>query len=328
MVVVPGDGRVVARAELPLDRARRCVEGLRAAFAPERFIERDGVVHGWLRQQKATYTEAEPCLWTNAALALALHRPGVVTDAERPGVLALLAKAQAAALTFRPLETGGWNIFPRQTKPERFSPYSTSLALLMLLETRAAGLPFAGSVARRDDVLAKTAAFVGASFLADEPVPGWRRTSDPNDTVSPGLTFQNYALLLRAERDAGIALPTAVAAALPAALERLARVAMSQPPDAGEFAAEFVDHEGTLSSQKEMINLLWYPWAVLTCRGWLERDARLPGPTAHRFRVRRALGHLVVDHGAEARAEATKGYIFVASETLYAFGGGVDGGPR
>lgn len=310
---------VLRAPELPLDRARRCLAGLRAAFAPERFIERDGVVHGWLRQQGATYTEAEPCLWTNAALALALGRPGVVPDAERASVLALLERAQAAALTFRPLETGAWNIFPRQKRPERHSPYSTSLALLMLLETRAAGLPFAGSVARRDEVLARTAAFVGASFLPDGAVPGWRRTADPNDTVSPGLTFQNYALLLRAERDAGIPLPPAVAAALPDALERLARVSMAQPPDAGEFAADFVDHEGRADRKTEMINMLWYPWAVLACRGWLERDARLRGPAAHRFRVRRALGHLVVDHGGDAFAEATKGYIFVASETLYAF---------
>jgi hypothetical protein len=233
--------------------------------------------------------------------------------------VALLERAQAAALTFRPLETGAWNIFPRQKRPERHSPYSTSLALLMLLETRAAGLPFAGSVARRDEILARTAAFVGESFLPDGAVPGWRRTADPNDTVSPGLTFQNYALLLRAERDAGIPLPPAVAAALPDALERLARVSMAQPPDAGEFAADFVDHEGRADRKTEMINMLWYPWAVLACRGWLERDARLPGPAAHRFRVRRALGHLVVDHGGDAFVEATKGYIFVASETLYAF---------
>jgi class 3 adenylate cyclase len=305
--------------ELTTDRARRCVAGLRAAFAPARFIERDGVVHGWLRQQGSTYTEAEPCLWTNAALALALGRPGVVPDAERPELLALLGRAQAAALTFRPLETGAWNIFPRQKQPDRHSPYSTSLALLMLLEARAAGLPFAGSVARRDEVLAQTVAFVGGSFLPDGAVPGWRRTADPNDTVSPGLTFQNFALLLRAERDAGLPLPPAIAAALPEALERLARASMNQPPDAGEFAAEFVDHEGRADRKTEMINLLWYPWAVYACRGWLERDARLPGPAAHRFRVRRALGHLVVDHGGDAFAEATKGYIFVASETLFAF---------
>lgn len=317
---------VLRAPEVPLDRARRCLAGLRAAFAPERFIERDGVVHGWLRQQGATYTEAEPCLWTNAALALALGRPGVVTDAERPEVLGLLARAQAAALTFRPLDTGAWNIFPRQKRPDRHSPYSTSLALLMLLETRAAGLPFAGSVERRDDVLARTAAFVGASFLPDGAVPGWRRTADPNDTVSPGLTFQNYALLLRAEREAGLPLPPAVAAALPDALEGLARVSMEQPPDAGEFAADFVDHDGRADRKTEMINMLWYPWAVLACREWLDRDVRLPGPSAHRFRVRRALGHLVVDHGRDAFAEAVKGYIFVASETLYGCGG--PPGPR
>lgn len=314
--------------ETPLDRARRCVEGLRAAFAPERFIERDGVVHGWLRQTGATHTEAEPCLWTNAALALALGRPGVVPDAERPGVLALLAKAQEAALTFRPLETGAWNIFPRQKLPDRFSPYSTSLALLALLETRAAGLPFAGSVARRDDVLARTAAFVGKTFLVEGETLGWRRTADPDDTISPGLSLQNYALLLRAEQEAGIPLPPAVAAALPQVLARLSGASMRQPPDAGEFAAEFVNHEGRADAKTEMINLLWHPWAVEACRRWLDRDARAPGDRADRFRVRRALGHLVVDLADDALVEATKGYIFVASETLYAFAGAGAGATR
>jgi class 3 adenylate cyclase len=308
---------VLRAPELSLDRARRCLAGLRAAFAPERFIERDGVVHGWLRQQGATYTEAEPCLWTNAALALALGRPGIVPDAERPSVLALLERA--AALTFRPLETGAWNIFPRQKRPSATARTRRAWPSSCCSRPARRGCrsPAASRGARgpRADRHVRRRA-----SSPDGAVPGWRRTADPNDTVSPGLTFQNYALLLRAERDAGLPLPPAVAAALPGALERLARVSMAQPPDAGEFAAEFVDHEGRADNKTEMINMLWYPWAVLACRGWLERDARLPGPAAHRFRVRRALGHLVVDHGGDAFVEATKGYIFVASETLYAFG--------
>jgi class 3 adenylate cyclase len=306
--------------ELTPEDARGFVDGLRAAFASDTWIERGDEVFGWLRQAGGAYTEAEPCLWANAALALALGRPGVVADADRPAVLALLAKAQRAAMTFRPLETGGWNIFARQRLPERHSPYTTTLALLMLLETRAAGLPFDGSVARRDAMLAQTVAFLGASFLRDGPALGWRRTADPNDTVSPGLTLQTLALLLRAERDAGLPLPAPIVAAMPQVLEPLAAWDMKRPADAGEFLAVFTTHEGKTLKQTESINLLWHPWAVEACRRWLERDARTPGDAATRTRIRRALGHLVVDLEVEAVAEATKGYVFVAAETLYAFG--------
>jgi hypothetical protein len=66
-----------------------------------------------------------------------------------------------------------------------------------------------------------------------------------------------------------------------------------------------------------MINFLWHPWAIEAATRWLARDARVPGPARDRRRVRRALGHLVVDMGPSARAKASEGYIFVASETVY-----------
>lgn len=304
--------------ELPADVAARCVAGLRAAFDSPQWIERDGVVVGWLREADVDYTEAEPCLWTAAALALALGRPGAVPEAERPAFLRLLGKAHEAALTFRPLDDGAWNIFAQQKDPARYSPYTTSLALLALLETRRAGLPFAGDVERRDRMIEATVRFLGSTFLADTHPPGWRRTVDVNDTVSPGLTLQNLALLLRAEAEAGLALHPAVERAAPHLLSRLASADMRMPPDAGEFGADFTTHEGRFVKGKESINLLWHPWAVEAGRRWLARDARRPGDRATRTRVARAVGHLAVDLSDEAVEAAGTGFVFMAAETVYA----------
>jgi hypothetical protein len=81
-----------------------------------------------------------------------------------------LAKAQSAAMIYHPRETGAWNIFPNQKNLDRYSPYSTALALLALLEVRAAGQPWQGSIEKRDALLKSTAAFLVSLFERE----GWK----------------------------------------------------------------------------------------------------------------------------------------------------------
>jgi hypothetical protein len=66
------------------------------------------------------------------------------------------------------------------------------------------------------------------------------------------------------------------------------------------------------------VNFLWHPWAIEAGWRWLDRANRLGGADpADVQRARRTLGHLVVDLADDAFKEATSGYTFVASETLY-----------
>lgn len=305
--------------EVPLEDARALLGGLRAPFEPDQWVERDGVAYGWVAHPGYTHTEAEPALWTATALAVALGRPGLVPDAERAAFVERLERAQRAAATHRPLDTGGWNIFPRQTDPAVHSPYTTSLALLCLLETHTAGLPWLGSERQRDRLIAKTVRYVGDTFLPAGDLPGWRRTGDSNEPVSLGLTLQNYALLLRAEAELSQPIPERIASEIPRRLASLVGTSLQQQADAGEFRLEFTNHEGRKEARAEGINFLWHPWAVEACHRWLAYDAKQPGPKATRERVARTLGHLVLEMGPAVVETASKGYVFVSSETVFCF---------
>lgn len=299
-------------AHLPM--VRRALE---APFAPGRVIEADGTVFGWLAHSHTPYTEAEPALWTVIALALALGREGVIPPAQRPRGLAHLALAQRAADTYRPLDTGGWNIFPRQKDPARHSPYSTALGLLALLELRAAGLPWGASEAERDRRLAQTARFLAERFETQGDARGWRRTNDRSDKISIGLTLQILAELLRAEDEAGVALPPALRAAVPGLLVRMDGASLADAYDMGEFTVEFVGHDGRADGRTEGINFLWHPWALEAAWRWLGAAARHGARPLDVVRVRRALARWAVTDAPAAVADALTGYCFVASETLY-----------
>jgi class 3 adenylate cyclase len=308
------------------DRLRRTLKDLGVAFAPGRFIESGGIAYGWEAHEGLVWTGAEPALWTAAAVAIALGRPGLVPDAERPLWLDRLRLAQRASELHHPLGDGGWNQFPQQEDLGRHSPYTSTLALLALLEARAAGLPWNGTAP--DVLLRKTAAWLVSRFDAKALVPGWRGTPYADERVSSGLTLQVYAELLRAESEAGLEVPPAVLAAIPRHLTELVGKALKEAYDAGENQLRFQSHADRAESARsgkpvwsvgtESVNFLWHPWGVEAAVRWLDRARRLgAAEAADVHRVRRALGHLVVDLGEDAFREATSGFTFVASETLY-----------
>jgi hypothetical protein len=296
-------------------------------------VELDGKPLGWIPHPRrdvppgeprpVDYTEAEPTLWTVAALAIALQRNEFLEPAEQQVLRAEFQRAQAAAANFRPTDSGGWNIFPDQAHPKRHSPYSTTLAFLALLETRAAGEPWEGSVETRDRLLAQTAAFLLDRYQAHESPAGWRRTGSSSDKISPGLTTQIFAELLRYEALGGTALPQALVDAIPEHLVERAALRLSDDYDMGEFRVEFASHEvyrdgsRIALSMTEGINFLVHPWAVDCAQRWLDRAAARGADPADIVRVRRALGHMVVVEGEHALRKALEGWIFVASETLY-----------
>ena len=302
---------------LSVERKRTLLPGLAYALDPARRIEVDGVAYGWPAHAGFSYTEAEPLLWTAIALARALGIEGLVPSADRPLWLERFRWVERATKMYRPDESGGWNIFPNQTEPDHHSPYSTALALLALIETREAGLPFDGSVERRDALLAAAANYLVTTYLPDAATPGWRRTEDPHDVVSPGLTLQIYGLLLRASGVTAWVVPASILREIPRRLEALVGERIDVAADAGEFVVEFTSHKGVKETRNEAINFLWHPWAIEAARLWLGAvDSDLDVPEADRVAVRRVLGHLVVDMGDEAVKAASNGYNFIAAETL------------
>ncbi|MCX6980607.1 MAG: adenylate/guanylate cyclase domain-containing protein [Verrucomicrobia bacterium] len=282
-------------------------------------IFRDGEFikdYGWRVLPDRDYTLCEPVCWTIVLLARAIATPGLLQPGERENYMERLAKAQASTAIYRPLANGGWNIFPNQKHLDHFSPYSTALGLLALLETRAAGLPWAGSVPERDALLKRTAEFLLAHYTRRGESLGWQRTSAASEPISEGLTLQLYAELMRAEELAGIVLPAEMTAELPRHLELLSGRRADNPDDAGEYIESFRSHTGADLPGTESINFIWHSWAVETAVRWLARTKKFPAPHEDIVAVRRALGVLVVDMEAGRTKTAVEGQSFIGGETL------------
>lgn len=310
---------ILKSPETSNDEVRTFVKGLDLPFMPGMTVENEGVKYGWVSHKGDVDTIAEPALWTAAALAAAVAKPGLLTTEERQRAEQHLAYTQEVLKTYRPLETGGWNMFARQKDPSFHNPYTTTLALLALLETRSAGLPWEGSTERRDALLKMTAQWLISKFDGDENPAGWHGVGESENQIFDGLTLQIYAELLRAEAEAGIEIPQRIVDEIPRHLVRCTDRDLNFPIASGEFSAPVIDHTGRPSVGKESIGFLWYPWAIDGAVRWLQRAEQHGVPPEERVRVRRALGHLVVDLGPDAVNRARNDWTFIAAELLYGF---------
>ncbi|HVG32837.1 MAG TPA: toll/interleukin-1 receptor domain-containing protein [Pyrinomonadaceae bacterium] len=307
------------------DQIRKFVVGLEAPFAPGLAIEKDGIKYGWISHPNETHTQAEPALWTAIALSKALGRPGLLTAEQRERAERQMAYTQEVLKLYHPLETAapdGWNMFPRQKDLSLHNTYTTALALLALLEMRAAGVGWEGSAERRDALLNETAEWLINDYIDDSDPPGWKASGETTNEPIDGLTLQIYSELLRAEVEAGINLSATdkgkkIIEQMPRYLASTAARPLTFPVASGEFAAPIIDRDGKDSMDREAVGFLWYPWAINACVRWLDRAERQGAPMEERVRVRRALGHLVVGLGDEAVKKASEEWTFQDAETLY-----------
>ncbi|HEV8138667.1 MAG TPA: toll/interleukin-1 receptor domain-containing protein [Pyrinomonadaceae bacterium] len=305
--------------ELSDDEARQLLAGLDVAFEPNATVEgSDGRKYGWIAHPKEMRTQAEPALWTAVALANALGRPGLLTGEARERALKNFGYTQEILKTYRPDNQNGWNMFPNQEDPHLHNVYTTALALLALLETRKANLAWDGSFETRDQLLMNAARWLAERYDAESPEPGWRHAaSETSENTVDGLTLQIYGELLRAEAEAGFVIPPKILEQMPDYLSKCGERNLSFPNDSGEFAALFTDHRGQHYMAREALGFMWYPWAINAAQLWLLHAARVGEPMDKQVSVRRALGHLVVDHGDEAIQKFKSEWTFQAAETLY-----------
>lgn len=204
-------------------------------------------------------------------------------------------------------DAGGWSIFLGEPEMQP-DAYTTTMALMALLEARRAGVPWSGTVEERDTLIRASFDWLVRNFNAGANPPGWQAGGSSLGESADGLTLQIYGRLLDAEREAGLSIPETIAREIPRHLARVNGRNMEFPNVAGEFSY------GRFS---EGINFLWYPWAIDCSMRWLHRSTATPLSTEERLGIQRLLGHLVLDLGDAAVAKATQQWTFSASETLY-----------
>lgn len=207
-------------------------------------------------------------------------------------------------------------MFPRQKDSTLYSAYSSSLALLALLETRRAGHPWNGSIEKRDQLLTATADWFCRNYVPTGKQLGWRANMASYE-ISDGLTLQIYYLLMRAESEAGFTIPQTILDQIPKHLIACANRDLEFPIDQGEFAIRYKGIDGRDMVGKEAIGYLWHPWAIGACQLWLKSAERHLASPEDRVRVRRTLGNLVIKLGDGAMKEARYNWTFIPSEMLF-----------
>jgi hypothetical protein len=245
-----------------------------------------------------------------------LWHPHALTEGEKARVITTVT----SIVGHTPPDASGWNMFPDQVDPSQRSLYATTLALLALLHTHRANLPWEGSTARRDTLLESTAKWLIERYDEQSSPPGWHGIflEEDSNRVYDGLTLQIYDELLWAEAEAGVKLPVTVLKRIPDHLIDCNNRSFDFPITSGTIVAEFTDHQGLKTMGEEPVQYLWHPWAIDCAFRWLDRSARHGAPAEQRTRVRRALGHLVVDLGEDSVRQANlDSYTFRSAEMLY-----------
>jgi hypothetical protein len=302
--------------DLHNEESSKLVAALDAAFQPAQTFEKDGVKYGWL-QSDGTLSPALVPLWTAAALAETLGRPGLLTGAARERAQAQFVYTQEVLKLYRANDAGGWNMFPRQINNAP-SNYPTALALLMLLETRQANLAWEGSTERRDALLKATAQWLIEQYDDKTNPAGWKEENRSTYEAFDGLTLQIYAELLRAEEEAGISLPPKILNQIPRHLNSCNTRTFNYALASTSYQAAIKDYNGNQAVDvSESLAFLWRPWAIDCAARWLRRAKRYGVADEAQVPVQRALGHLVIDLGDEAMRRATGGWTYEAGETLY-----------
>jgi tRNA A-37 threonylcarbamoyl transferase component Bud32 len=273
--------------------------------------------YGWCNP---TCPHAPPSLWVLVGYARLLGR----LDRQSPAYKQLAAELQRVQEVLEQYRltdgegrhTGGWGFFPNDlSRHKTASTYATSMALLGLLELRRAGLPWKESSKQRDEMLARTAGWILGRYRAD--LPGWVAPTGQVDQLNDGLTIVNSALLLRAEAEAGIALPDALVRQIPLLLDSLKQRDEHFPVSISHEGGNYLDQRtGKVEYYTWPIKLFWHSWGVDLAARWLSRAKRVGAPHEEVVRVRRVLGHLLLDLGPGQVDDALAGWAFVAAESL------------
>ena len=299
------------------DHLQDVASTLAKPFVTDLKIERGGVRYGWLARQGELSPMSVPAFWTAMSLAVAIGRDAYATPAARTDALTRLTYVQEALAPYQPAGTQGWNMFPDQSSPSQHNVYAATLALMALLETRKANLPWQGSIDRRDQLIRQTSGWLTAQFDPRTSPPGWKAGGENLDLSFEGLSMQVYGRLLDAELTSGISIPAEIRREIPRHLGSIA----GRPWDFPSSSAEFVSTVRFASDKpyvaRESITFPWYPWTIDCAIRWLRSPDGRAAPAEERVAVQRTLAHLVMTLGDPTAAKASDDWTFVAAEMLY-----------
>ena len=227
---------------------REFLPALETPFAASLKVNEPRRHYRWIDLDGAEHDKSTPLLWIAAAQGAALARPQLLEGSEREKVMRHYEYVQGILKEYHPTVSGGWNMLPAQKDPNRHHLYSTTLALLTLLQAHEAGLPWEGSTEQRDQLIRQTAQWLVDRFDPKGDPPGWRGTSEDTLQIYDGLTIQIFAELLQTQKALpDFKIPPAILKEIPRQLGLFAERDLSFPVNGGEFFAQYTRFDGTES---------------------------------------------------------------------------------
>jgi hypothetical protein len=162
---------------------------LDAPFASQLEINEPHRRYRWIDLDGVEYDKSTPVLWIAATLGAALGKPDLLEVSQRETLLRHYEYVQEILKEYHPTKSGGWNMLPAQKDPNKHHLYTTTLALLALLQAHEANLAWEGSGEQRDQLIRQTAQWLVDHFDPKGEPPGWRGTSEDTLEIYDGLTI-------------------------------------------------------------------------------------------------------------------------------------------
>jgi len=228
-------------------------------------------------------------------------------------LVSLFSQVEKITQPYRTSNNGAWNIFPNQVDKEQFTPYTTALGLLVLLEAHESRLSWGGGEVERDDSIVRTANWLVDQFVDNDKERGWIALTWPEgrNDVSDGFNFMVFTLLLRADYlNIGFRMPQRLLDFLSSRLIELENISGVDAINRGVLSVRNGEAE---TFSEVVLNLYWYPWAVMCCQEWIKH---LDNNHYTRLRFRKVLSHLILE-GDHASLD-DRVVAFKLAEYLYA----------
>jgi hypothetical protein len=273
-------------------------------------------VNGWYTRPSTKVFDAHPALWTLGALALLVNNPHVDKSAKAElkekiaDIQGYLNKQQ-----FYDPESGGWHMFAAQAEKKWFCPYTTNLALLVMLDVRDAGLTWAGNQGgdSLNQMINSSAGWLIEKYSDIPGSQGWLGIGDLNDTkVSDAFTFHTFAVLLESEMRAGVKIPEELKKKIPGRL--LSLKTRSIDNSMGSVLAKGMGVDG-IREYEGSITFLSRPWVIRVARLYVKKLREENAGQRIIFRYEDLVRSLLVSEQA-LFDRTSEDFTFVSSEML------------
>lgn len=252
-------------------------EALDSRFLPptrDRKGDWDPEIGGWHVRPDEVLFQADPALWTLAALCKLLQRPDLepATRVKLEGRVGQITE-YLSNNNFMDQYNGelDFHLLANRTDGRFHSAYTTSLALMALVEMqRLKKVSWRGPNPQSPAVMISEALiWLDRKYDEAKDPPGWTSVEGDLDTDPPdeAVNLQILAVTLEAYRELGREIPNSVKDRVNRHIELLEA---GDPADSrAQVRLVFNGQNGSVRNSEARITFLWRPWAIRLCRTWL-----------------------------------------------------------